>query len=189
MQRGAGMYKYDAALSYESESQDFVREISDILTAEGWNVFFALDRRKELLSKNLKSELYQIYQNDSLVKVLFVTDKYLQSEYTMLEKRRSLSSACENAERLIVVNFMGEKLPKELKPFVYLEGNSFPDEIAFWVSERIKALKTGKLVMKKEEDAKRIAERQSINIVTNNGGYIFGDNANLSNVSFENFRR
>lgn len=58
MQRGAGMYKYDAALSYESESQDFVREISDILTAEGWNVFFALDRRKELLSKNLKSELY-----------------------------------------------------------------------------------------------------------------------------------
>lgn len=33
------MYKYDVALSYESESEDFVREVSDILTAEGWNVF------------------------------------------------------------------------------------------------------------------------------------------------------
>ena len=93
------MYKYDVALSYESESEDFVREVSDILTAEGWNVFFALDRRKELLSKNLKSELYRIYQNDSLVKVLFVTDKYLRSQYTMLEERRALSSACENTER------------------------------------------------------------------------------------------
>lgn len=61
--------------------------------------FFALDRRKELLSKNLKSELYRIYQNDSLVKVLFVTDKYLRSQYTMLEERRALSSACENTER------------------------------------------------------------------------------------------
>lgn len=183
------MYKYDVALSYESESQDFIREISDILTAQGWNVFFALDRRKELLSKNLKSELYQIYQNDSLVRVLFVTDKYLQSQYTMLEKRRSLSSARENAERLIVVNFIGEKLPKELKPFVYLEGNNFPDEIAFWVSERIKELKTGKLVIKKEEDVKTTAESQSINIVTNNGGYIFGDNANLNNVSFSNSGR
>lgn len=182
------MYKYDAALSYESESQDFVREISDILTAEGWNVFFALDRRKELLSKNLKSELYQIYQNDSLVKVLFITDKYLQSQYTMLEKRRSLSSVRENAERLIVVNFIGENLPKELKPFVYLEGNNFPDDIAFWISERIKELKTGKLATKKE-DMKRIAEGQSINIVSNKGGCIFRDNAHLSDVSFENFGR
>lgn len=183
------MYKYDAALSYESESQDFVKEISDILTAEGWNIFFALDRRKELLSKNLKSELYRIYQNDSLVKVLFVTDKYLRSQYTMLEERRALSSARENPEKLIVVNFIGENLPKELKPFVYLEGNNFPDEIAFWISERIKELKTGKVITKKDEDVKRIVEGQSINIISNNGGYIFGDNAHLSNVSFKNFGR
>lgn len=182
------MYKYDVALSYESESQDFVKEVSDILTAEGWNVFFALDRRKELLSKNLKSELYRIYQNDSLVKVLFVTDKYLKSQYTMLEERRALSSVRENPERLIVVNFVGEDLPKELKPFVYLESSNFPDEIAFWISERVKELKTGKLVTEKENE-KKVASQQSINIVSNNGGYIFGDNAHLSNVNFKNFGR
>lgn len=182
------MYKYDVALSYESESQDFVKEVSDILTAEGWNVFFALDRRKELLSKNLKSELYRIYQNDSLVKVLFVTDKYLKSQYTMLEERRALSSVRENPERLIVVNFVGEDLPKELKPFVYLESSNFPDEIAFWISERVKELKTGKLVTEKENE-KKVASQQSINIVSNNGGYIFGDNAHLSNVNFKNLGR
>ena len=150
--------------------------------------FFALDRRKELLSKNLKSELYRIYQNDSLVKVLFVTDKYLKSQYTMLEERRALSSARENIERLIVVNFIGENLPKELKPFVYLESNNFSDEIAFWISERVKELKTGKLVTEKENE-KKVASQQSINIVSNNGGYIFGDNAHLNNVNFKNFGR
>lgn len=183
------MYKYDVALSYESESQDFVKEVSDILTGEGWNVFFALDRRKELLSKNLKSELYQIYQNDSLIKVLFVTDKYLQSQYTMLEKRRALSSVRENVERLIVVNFIGEKLPKELKPYVYLESNNSSDEIAFWVSERIKELKTGNLDTKKEENEKKMTERKDKNNVISNSGYIFGDNSNFSNVSFNNLRR
>lgn len=90
---------------------------------------------------------------------------------------------------MIVVNFIGENLPKELKPFVYLEGNNFPDEIAFWISERIKELKIGKVITKKDEDVKRIAEGQSINIISNNGGCIFGDNANLSNVNFKNFGR
>lgn len=183
------MYKYDVALSYESGLQEFVKEVSAILTAEGWNVYFALDCQREMLSQNLKSKLYQIYQNESLVKVLFVTDKYLQSQYTMLEKRRSLSSAHENERKLIVVNFIGERLPEDLKPFVYLDGENYPDDIAFWVGERIRELKATVLhhddMGKTDNEKKTVSEATKINVMTNTGGIVFGDNANLRHVSFK----
>lgn len=182
------MYKYDVALSYESELQDFVKEVSAILTAEGWNVYFALNCQQEMLSQNLKSKLYQIYQNESLLKVLFVTDKYLQNQYTMLEKRRSLCSAHENERKLIVVNFIGERLPEDLKSFVYLDGSNYPDDIAFWVGDRIKELKATALhhddMGKTGGERKTVSEAAHINVMTNEGGIIFGDNANLSHVNF-----
>lgn len=182
------MYKYDVALSYESESQNYVREVSTFLTADGWNVYFALEKKAEMLSQSLKSKLYQIYQNESLLDVLFVTDKYLQSEYAMLEKRRALSCAYEDERRLIIVNFMGKRLPDELKRFVYLEGNDPSDDTAHWISERIKELKETVLLqsdMRKAEDEKKIASGEKhINVVTNTGGIIFGDSANLNGVSF-----
>lgn len=183
------MYKYDVALSYESELQDFVKEVSTILTAEGWNVYFALDCQREMLSENLKNKLYQIYQNESLVKVLFITDKYLQNQYTMLEKRRSLSSAHENERKLIVVNFIGERLPADLKSFVYLDGDNYPDDIAFWVGERIRELKATVLhhddMGKTGNEKKTVLEVRQINVVTNTEGVIFGDSANLSHVIFK----
>ncbi|MBP3602519.1 MAG: toll/interleukin-1 receptor domain-containing protein [Lachnospiraceae bacterium] len=183
------MYKYDAALSYESESQEFVKEVADYLRAEGWEVFFAPERKEEMLSEHLNSKLYQIYQKESLIKVLFVTEKYLESSYTMLEARRSLSSARENARRLIVVNFIGEKLPKELKSFVYIEGDNFSDEIAFLVSSRINELKAENSAAEKKEEKRRVeAENQTCNVAINNSGYIFGDNAKLDHVHINNLR-
>lgn len=181
------MYKYDVALSYQSESQEFVRDVSVFLTADGWNVYFDLDRKEEMLSQNLKSKLYQIYQNESLLDVLFVTDKYLQSQYTMLEERRALCCARKNAKRVIVVNFMGERLPKELKEFVYLEGSDPSDEIAYRIGERIRELKKA-IVSQNDIENTEIKKQTGSgliqkNVVTNTG-IMFGNNANLKNVSF-----
>lgn len=194
------MYQYDVALSYESGLQDFVQEVASTLAGQGCKVFFAPDRQKEMLSANLKSKLYQVYQNESLVKVLFVTDEYLESEYTQLEMRRSVSSSREDTRRLIVVNFIGKKLPKELQPFVYLEGNSKPDDVVFWVDERVKELKAEENTQAKRENRKeenkagkdiagngkedncKAAGGQKI--VYNQGGIVFGDNASLNHVDF-----
>lgn len=184
------MHKYDVALSYESEKQDFVKEVSDFLTGAGRNVYFALDRKTEMLSHNLKSKLYQIYQNESLLDVLFVTEKYLQGQYTMLEERRALSCARENERRLIVVNFIGERLPDELKRFVYLEGSDSSDDVASWINERIDELKT--TVLSQSDTGKAEEEKQTVvgstqRNVEINTGIKFGDNANLKNVNFKGY--
>ncbi len=180
---GNGLYKYDAALSYESESYDFVKKIANYLDSDGWKIFFAPDKKQELLSENLNSKLYQIYQNESLVKVLFVTEKYLHSQYTMLEARRSLSSARNNERRLIVVNFIEEKLPDELKPFVYMEGDMAEDDIAFLVSDRIAELKKDDHHDEQEKCRKEVKiEINNLNFSKNNKGIQSGDSANLNHI-------
>lgn len=180
-------YKYDVALSYESASRDLVRSVAGYLKSESWRVFFAEEEQEEMLSEPLRERLYQIYQRDSLVKVLFVTEKYLQSEYTMLEKRCSLRSTKNHVRRLIVVNFIGKGLPEDLRNFVYLDGNSFADEIASFVGRRVAECRdqdaadterpTGP---KKEEDAR--VQVTSVNI---NKGYQFRDHTTIKGGNFE----
>ena len=59
------------------------------------------------------------------MKVLMVTKEYLQGEWTSLEMRMSLNSTDGDRRRLIIINYMGEALPDELKVFVYLDGNKW----------------------------------------------------------------
>lgn len=187
---GEAMYKYDAALSYESASEDFVREVAGFLEEDGWNIFFAPQRKRELLSENLRRELYRIYHKESLVKALFVTDRYLESPYTMLEARRSLCSAGDNPRRLIVVNFIGARLPQELAPFVYLEGTDFSDRIASLISGRIAELKGQQ--EQKADGQRQDGEKEdgvvgtcNYHVITGNTGIVIGNNAKINHVNFK----
>lgn len=181
------MYRYDVALSYESASRDLVRKVAGYLKSESWRVFFAEEEQQEMLSEPLREKLYQIYQRDSLVKVLFVTEKYLQSEYTMLEKRCSLRSTKNNARRLIVVNFMGKRLPEDLRDSVYLDGNIFADEIASFIGRRIAECRDQDAADTERPTGQKAEDNDSFRIanVSVNNGIRIGDNANLRNVKFE----
>lgn len=176
------MYQFDIALSYESESEKFVQEVADYLIGEKWNVFFAPYYKKELLSENLKSELYQIYQKKSLVKVLFVTERYLKSEFTQLEARRAVSSTGQEIRRLIVVNFLGEGLPEHLKKYVYLEHNLSADEIAELVSGRVQELKGSEAASEQAADS-GASKTGNRNYVEHNEGIVMGDHARIHHLT------
>lgn len=176
------MYQYDIAISYESEKEKFVQEVVDYLKGEKWQIFFAPYMKEELLSENLKSKLFQVYQNESLLKVLFVTKEYLKSEYTQLEARRSLSSVKDEPRRLIVVNFLGTKLPEVLKPYVYLEGDGCADEFAFLISNRVKELKKNIKGVDKESGNKEL-DVKNINFVANNKGIVSGNQVTIGHMT------
>lgn len=159
-------YKYDVAVSYDSHCKDLVKEIVLYLQSEKFEVFFDEDKRLELLSENLKAKLYQIYQNESLIKVLFITDEYLKNEFTLLEARRSLISAKENHRRLIIINFIGKELPTPYNNFAYLDGKLPADEIAYIIGERIRELKR----RGGEEPQRATISVQNLNLIYNNEG-------------------
>ncbi len=179
------MYKYEIAVSYESESESYVKEVVDYLLREGWRVFFAPYRQDTMISGKLKPELYQIYQNESLVDVLFVTEKYLRSQYTQLEKRSALRCARTDGQRMIIVNFIEGDLPEELKEYVYVNGDLESDEVADIISKRVKQLTEKERAEKlSQENADRKNDLQKIvcKYAINEGG---GTQVLAENVSIE----
>lgn len=179
-------YKFDVAISYDSHCKELVKEVAMYLKSEKFEVFFDEDERLEILSENLKAKLYQIYQNESLIKVLFITDRYLKSEYTLLEARRSLISVKENHRRLIIINLIGIELPEPYSNFAYLDGNLPTDEIAYTIGERIKELKNNYACKVKPPKASAGAKTyiENINLIEQNRGNVAGNNATFHKISF-----
>lgn len=176
------MYKYDVAISYETQSESKVQEIVDLLRMEKWKIFFAPYCQKEMISQNLKGKLIQIYQNESLLKVLFITEEYLKRENTQLEMRSSLRSALDQEGRLIIVNYIGDRLPENLKKYVYVDGNRNADEIFDPISSRLKELKAD-TDSAEEKQQSAVSNGANVKIVGTNYG-ILGENVNIGQVSF-----
>lgn len=176
--------KYDVAVSYESGNRTIVQEIVEYIKSEGYSVFFDIEKREEILSEHLKAKLYQVYQNESLVKVLFVTENYLQNKYTLLEARRSINSATENRRKAIVVNYIGEQLPEPYKSYTYLNGDLPADEIAYLIAKRVEELKGGKADLKK--NFKEGDLLNPVSVIKGNSGIVTGNNSVISNVTIKN---
>lgn len=170
-------YKYDVALSFSDEKAKEAGKIADYLETAGLQVFFYKSRQRELLSHDLDKKTYEIYHEQSLVKALFISECYGEREYTQLEKRLSIDSTRMQKERLIIVNYLGNKIESEFGKVVYIDGNKQkPDEIAMRIQQRVL-------------DIKGAGTRQKSNYrnhyaVVNNRGIVAGDNASFQNITF-----
>lgn len=181
-------YKYDVAISYQNEIENTAAKIAGCLRKENLQVFFAPERQLEILSENLYEVLYDTYKNQSLTRLLLVSDLYLTSEWTQLEKRVSQAEKPSDMKRRIVVDYtVNQELPKDLKKLVYIDGNKlYEDEIASLVSRRVKDLKN-------EDEEQRGPEKEILiqnKIIQNNYGTLnnktvnLGDNAQLGDINF-----
>lgn len=175
-------YKFDVVISYKSEIKDKAMKIADYLTADGWKVFLDQSEQQELLSEKLHQKLYDIYKNKSLMKVLLISDSYLNGEWTALEKRVSLESTKSDRRRLLIVNYTKLViLPGELQSLQYLNGREvYEDEIACTVTERLKKY----LKDNKNEDIEKIKPKRKNAEIINNHGIIAGDHANFGDIHF-----
>lgn len=168
--------KYDIAISYKSALNQEASRIADYLMADGWKVFFAPIEQQELLSEKLHKKLYEIYKNESLLKILLIDDAYLMGEWTQLEKRVSLESSKHDRKRLLIVNYTGDVLPDELNVLVFLDGTRLhEDEIAVIATERLEQ-------MQKQGRKNGNTGKESSVVINNNYGVITGDNAHFGDI-------
>lgn len=182
-------YEYDVAISYKSEIEAKAAKINDYLTEEGLNVFFAPARQQEMLSEKIHQMLYGVYKNQSLMKVLLISESYLDGEWTALEKRVSLESTKEDRKRLLIVNYTDQIiLPGDLKDLQYMDGRALQeDKVASLVTERIHKFlrKNAKGEREKEIKEEFTGEKRSAVkkvIIHNKGGIVAGDNAHFGNI-------
>lgn len=178
-------YKYDVAISYQNSLEKRASRLADYLQEESLDVFFAPVKQREMLSRKLHQVLYDIYKNQSFVKVLMVTKEYLQGEWTSLEMRMSLNSTDGDRRRLIIINYMGEALPDELKVFVYLDGNKlFEDQLAAAIAQRVFDLnsKTREETYRQDINEKTKDDNLHSEVHFTNNGVITGNNAVFNNM-------
>ncbi len=176
-------YYYDIAISYKSEMAKTVEKIYDYLVKDGWNVFYAPARQQEILSEKIHQKLYNVYKNESCLKVLLISASYLEGEWTSLEKRIALESTKKDRTRLLIVNYIErDLLPEELRALVCLDGRKMrEDEIACLITERLNMFYNKDKEESRQKEQKREKE-QPCKII--NHGIIAGDNAYFGKIEF-----
>lgn len=176
-------YKYDVAISYQSEMEKKAQKITDYLKTEGINVFFAPEQQLDMISEKLHKALYNIYRNQSFLRLLLVSDSYLSSEWTLLEKRVSESQSESDKKRRIVVDYTETKsLPPDLKELVYIDGKcKYEDQIAVFTAEYFRKLS---LEFTGNDSKKETNQREKEKVVINNNGVMIGDHAHFDNFNF-----
>lgn len=148
--------------------------------------FFSPAKQSEIMSQKLHQVLYDVYKNQSLVKVLMVTEEYLKGEWTSLEMRMSLDSTKDENERLIIINYMGEDLPENLKSFIYLDGQKmYEDEMASMIAQRIYNIRKMNIEKAKKGKEEKRDMGEAI-VIHNKGGVVVRDGATFGNLYFDN---
>lgn len=171
-------YKYDVALSFSSEKEAEVEKIADYLEAAGLRVYFYKKLQGELISQDLDKKTYQIYHEQSEVKVLFISRFYGEHEYSQLEKRLCVDSTKNEKECLIIVNYLGKEIEKEFGKVIYIDGNDNKvDQIAMLIQQRVLHIREKKRKDKDEPETNHI-------MVNINNGIVAGDNASFQNLTF-----
>ena len=82
------MYKYDAAISYASfseEDKEFAKKIAERLSENDIKVFFYNWCRVELLGENLYEKLAQIYRDESLFAIPIFSKSYCERDWPLFE--------------------------------------------------------------------------------------------------------
>lgn len=100
-------FKYDVAISYASEQEQYVRRVAKILEKENLVVFYAPNREEEFLGKDMIVEFYQIYRYDSMFVVSFISDEYLKKDFTMHEAKTALLREKEEKRNCLIPVCLG----------------------------------------------------------------------------------
>jgi hypothetical protein len=83
---------YEVALSFAGEQRTYVAEVAGALRSRGVRVFYDESHQADLWGKNLVEYLSQIYLNATYT-VMFVSQAYIEKEWTRLERRSALERA------------------------------------------------------------------------------------------------
>ena len=140
-------YKYDVALSFAGEDRKYVEEVALFLKKKNIAVFYDYFEEENLWGKNLISYLEEIYTHKSKYCVIFISQYYVQKEWTCYESAaamvRLLDSNTKQKEYLLPVKFDETKVPGILSTIGFIDGKKkTPDEIGNLI---IKKLQTSTL--------------------------------------------
>ncbi|WP_262047317.1 toll/interleukin-1 receptor domain-containing protein [Bradyrhizobium sp. Bra78] len=84
---------YHVALSFADEDRDFVEKVAAQLRSDGVEVFYDAYEEADLWGKNLYDRLKDVYQNQALFTVMFISEHYRDKLWTNHERKAAQQRA------------------------------------------------------------------------------------------------
>jgi hypothetical protein len=115
-------FKFDVALSFAGENRDVVEKIAKALQALGFTVFYDKWEEAELWGKDLIQHLDDVYRNQALFCIIFVSRHYVQKAWTRHELRSAQARAFkEHSDYILPLKLDDTELPGLLETVGYLD--------------------------------------------------------------------
>lgn len=135
-------YKYDVAFSFAGEDREYVEQVALFLKKKNIAVFYDYFEEENLWGKNLVSYLEEIYTHKSKYCVIFISQYYVQKEWTSYESAaamvRMLESNLKQKEYLLPVKFDETKVPGVLSTIGFIDGKrKRPDELGNLIIKKL----------------------------------------------------
>ncbi len=94
--------KFDIALSFAGEDREYVDQVATILHSKGISVFYDLFEEVNLWGKNLYDYLSDIYQNQALYTIMFISNSYKTKLWTNHERQAMQARAFQEHQEYIL---------------------------------------------------------------------------------------
>lgn len=133
-------YPYDVALSYAGEDRVYAEKLADALKLRGVKVFYDKYQKSNLWGKNLYTHLSDLYQNQALYCVMFLSKFYVDKVWTNREREAAQARAMsENREYILPIRLDNTEIPGILSTISYLDlHEETPDSVADMILEKLK---------------------------------------------------
>lgn len=135
-------YKYDVAFSFAGEDREYVEKVALYLKNKNIAVFYDYFEEENLWGKNLISYLEEIYTHQSKYCVIFISQYYVQKEWTCYESAaamiRMLDSNLKQKEYLLPVKFDEAKVSGILSTIGFIDGKKkSPDKLGNLIIKKL----------------------------------------------------
>jgi hypothetical protein len=137
-----GEYRYHVAVSYAGSDVEFAHDLVALLEQDGYRVFFAPNKQAELWGKDLHSYLQDVFTDESLFCVLFVSDEYKNRIWTNKELQDALGRQIKQRGDEYI-------LPVQLEAGVHLAG--LPTSISYVSIDEFPIIQIRDLLVQKIE--------------------------------------
>ncbi|KRG69277.1 hypothetical protein ABB27_06760 [Stenotrophomonas terrae] len=110
-----GEYPYDVAVSFAGDARATVEQFVVALKARGLSVFYDFDQQAQLWGKDVRVKLSEVYAEEALYMVVFLSDSYPARDWTDFELQVGKAAAAKRTEEYLLplridnVNVVGIK--------------------------------------------------------------------------------
>ena len=99
-------YRFDFALCFAGEDRTVAEQVATILKTHGTRVFYDRDYQADLLGKDLAEYFSQLFQEQALYCILFISSAYLNKPWCRWERRSALARAFASRKEYIIPYYL-----------------------------------------------------------------------------------